>query len=616
MKRKNFKSCNESVTIITSKIRQDDNTVDCNELKDILVDEGAEVNGEYVNGETHMIVDGLSKEEVEEILDDYLEDTNCLFAKDYIEEDILAEQEALNDCKKMNESVGRKKYQQVIDVENESEDLLEDVDFDDNDEDLKIAAHRALDAAVQLGDEIDAKYIDDNAYELIEQMGYDADELTDEEFDHYVDILKSVFNDNCEDFADYDKYAEDDEENDYPEYDDVEEDADFDHLDEKKRGCCPPKNKVNEGLQLVLDDINKKAIAEKAHKKLVNEKLDSTIKNISNGLLVEKVNKALKENKSYLHENVKVNGKSLKNFSIDELVSLYKKINESIKSLNESTDSEAILKREKLLAYINEEITYRKSLVKCINEGDSEISDDELSNLFGHIDSDDSEKKDEKTEKDSEDTETNDADNTDDEEVELSRIEITVKDADALGDLKDACVNAGIPEDAFECVGLGDEEAVEDDSENDEQTEETAENTETEEEEKTEAEEEETNESIYYRNISRLFEDDEQTEDSEETDKPAEADEQPAEDSEEKPEDIEEFKFVLTNTDYAIKLANVLKDVYGISKEEFEDMIGGEIVEDDKSENSEEKEETEETAEDKESDDADDIDPSELFKGL
>lgn len=614
MKRKNFKSCNESVTIITSKIRQDDNTVDCNELKDILVDEGAEVNGEYVNGETHMIVDGLSKEEVEEILDDYLEDTNCLFAKDYIEEDILAEQEALNDCKKMNESVGRKKYQQVIDVENESEDLLEDVDFDDNDEDLKIAAHRALDAAVQLGDEIDAKYIDDNAYELIEQMGYDADELTDEEFDHYVDILKSVFNDNCEDFADYDKYAEDDEENDYPEYDDVEEDADFDHLDEKKRGCCPPKNKVNEGLQLVLDDINKKTIAEKAHKKLVNEKLDSTIKNISNGLLVEKVNKALKENKSYLHENVKVNGKSLKNFSIDELVSLYKKINESIKSLNESADSEAILKREKLLAYINEEITYRKSLVKCINEGDSEISDDELSNLFGHIDSDDSEKKDEKTEKDSEDTDANDADNTDDEEVELSRIEITVKDADALGDLKDACVNAGIPEDAFECVGLGDEETVEDDSENDEESEETDENTETEEAEKTE--EEDTNESIYYRNISRLFEDDEQSEDSEETDKHAETDEQPAEDSEEKPEDIEEFKFVLTNTDYAIKLADVLKDVYGISKEEFEDMIGGEIVEDDKSENSEEKEEKEETPEDKESDDADDIDPSELFKGL
>ena len=62
-------------------------------------------------------------------------------------------------------------------------------------------------------------------------------------------------------------------------------------------------------------------------------------------------------------------------------------------------------------------------------------------------------------------------------------------------------------------------------------------------------------------------------------------------------------------------------DEYGISKEEFEEMIGGEIVDEDEESDEEATEEDadkEDKSEDSEDEDKpeDDIDPAELFKGL
>ena len=610
MKRKINESAGVPVVIIASKIRKDDPSVDCNDLKDVFVDEGAEVNGEYVDGETRMIVSGLSKAEVKDILDDYLADTNCMFAKDYILEDIIAEEEdamELECDEPLSESCGRKKYQELVD---EDEDLDEDEDIDDLeplnsdypayedvdinndsvDRELVKKAYDALTAVCNLGDNITEEYIDDNAYELIEQMGVDPDDLDDDEYDHYIEILKEVFKDNMSDFADYDEMDDEFES--------------YGHIEEKKRGCCPKKT-VNENVKIVLDDLKKKHIAAKANQKLMNEQLNSTIVNVSNKMLVEKTKAALKVNKKSLHENVKVNGKSLKNFSIKELKSLYAKLNESIKNLNESKNQTAFDKRVRLMEYIDQEITYRETRLKYINE-DASISDDELSNLFGPAQGE-SDKKAEKP-----DAENNEAD----EEVELSRIEITLKDADALKDLKDACIEAEIPEDAFDCEGLEDEEDPfeTEEEESDENSEETKEKPEESEEEG------DANESIYYRNISRLFEaDEEEGEGSEETAVEPADDAETEEDSDENSEEEEEpkYKFILTDTDYTVTLAKVLEDVYGISKEEFEEMIGGEIVEEQPKEDSEEKSDDEhkEDSEEKSEED-DEIDPSELFKGL
>lgn len=131
MKRKINEAFDEPVVIVASKIRRDDATVDCNDLKEVFVDAGAEVDGEYVDGETHMIVRGLSKEEIVDILDDYLADTDCMFAKDYILEDILEEKRALKLKSKraLHECGGRQKYQRVIDVEDECEEISEDEEF-------------------------------------------------------------------------------------------------------------------------------------------------------------------------------------------------------------------------------------------------------------------------------------------------------------------------------------------------------------------------------------------------------------------------------------------------------------------------------------------------------
>ena len=62
----------------------------------------------------------------------------------------------------------------------------------------------------------------------------------------------------------------------------------------------------------------------------------------------------------------------------------------------------------------------------------------------------------------------------------------------------------------------------------------------------------------------------------------------------------------MTNTDYINDLADVLNNEYGITKEEFEEMIGGTIVDDASSDDEEGSDDSEDDSEDKPSTNGDD----------
>ena len=372
--------------------------------------------------------------------------------------------------------------------------------------------------------------------------------------------------------------------------------------------------------------------------------------------LKEKVLNALENNQNYLHENVKVNGKSLKNYTVKEIKKLIleanstkNKLSDKLRdtALNESVDERKVIKDKiankiKLITLLDEELTYRVTRANCLkklneeeeadNGSTGDFSEEDLAQMFGagqgeEAPAEDTEEKKEDTEEKAEDTE-----EADDEVVDLARVIITLKDKEAAEDLKQACVDAGIPEDAME-IEDGSEEESEEETEETEGEEETEETSDDNAEELTTGEEEtaeQPNESVSYKNLRRLFEEDEAegdaaTEETEGGDEAAEGD------AEEAPADEEAedagVKFILADTDHVKTLAKVLDDYYGITKEEFEEMIGGEIVDEESDDAEETTEETEEEkseetsddkAEDTKDDDApeDDIDPAELFKGL
>ena len=341
--------------------------------------------------------------------------------------------------------------------------------------------------------------------------------------------------------------------------------------------------------------------------------------------LKEQVERALRNNQSYLHENIKVNGKSLKYYSIKEIKKLMMEANSTKimltnklkdSTLNESVESKRTLKDKiankiRLISLLDEELTYRVTRKNCLaklnEEEDKEdkgsngdFSEEDLSKMFGGNQADNTEETEEKK----------DDNNEEEEVVDLARVVITMEDKDAAEELKKSCLDAGIPEDAIEI----EEESEEEKSEESEESEE---------EESEESEEkEQPNESVKYKNLKHLFED-EETEESDSEDNAEESDED-TEDSEESEEEEEKegaVKFILTDTDYIKDLAKILDDEYGISKEEFEEMIGGEIVDEDEASDEEATEEDadkEDKSEDSEDEDKpeDDIDPSELFKGL
>jgi hypothetical protein len=86
------------------------------------------------------------------------------------------------------------------------------------------------------------------------------------------------------------------------------------------------------------------------------------------------------------------------------------------------------------------------------------------------------------------------------------------------------------------------------------------------------------------------------------------------------------YKLILTDTDYAKNLRDTLELKWGLTKDEFADMIGGEIVDDDNEEENsdenseetsdEESSDSEKSEEDEDKEIEDEFNPDEIFKGI
>lgn len=437
---------------------------------------------------------------------------------------------------------------------------------------------------------------------------------------------------------------------------------------EKKKGCCPPKKgkklvNLSEALKMRKAGLTTRDIVRSAKKPYLNESIISNainkakaeprndkkmklimkkkeIMQLKESLGTEKFNmicEAMKSGKKTLYSKKTINGKNITEYSAKELLELLNTVKKqhtnlmkSYKSLNESATKStkrelrtAIENKERLMLILDEELTYRLTFKK-LNKSKA-INEDEENPLEplsvdptdGDNADDSSDSADDNAETSDDNTDTESGEDTDetpdnDEEVELSRVVITVANQDAADELKQSLVDAGVPDDAIEFEDDdetdGSEDADTDESDTDDNS-----------DENTDAEDttdETPNESLHYNKFKKLLEDDDPENDA--TDDSADADNADGDDSDanadsadsEDSSDSEDkpIKVVLTNTDYVNDLADVLNNEYGISKEEFEDMIGGQIVDD--SDSSDDSDESSDSDDDKSDDESKEDEPS------
>ena len=588
---------------------------------------GASVSQDESDDTIYMVIDGTTQDDIIDIFseDYYIDDIDSYFAYDdnFSFDAIKDDNFSLDAIKDDNpdfdvdDAAAAQAYAE--------EDMMdEDMGFDDEGEWLEEWDDEEYD------DSLDAMIPDYDDVEI------DVVEDDDDDDDIYSDEYESTD----------DEYSDEDELNDSS-FDECMEDEDFEcyeserrafkrrrAMNEKKNGCCPPKKgrmvNLSESLKMMKNGLSVKDIVRSAKhisldesiinkainkakneqpKKNINEKR-ATLAALKKSLGEDKFNtivKALKEGKKTLYSKKSINGKSLNEYSSKELLYILNTVKaqhdalvKSYSSLNESSTRstkkelrDAIENKERLMDLLDEELTYRLTVKKMLKEQETSNEDDE--NPLEPLSVD-------PTEEGSEDPE-------EDEEVELSRVVITVANQEAADELKDAMVNAGIPEDAIEFETESDEDSEDKDKDKDTDSEESKDDTEGDSEESTKEDKAESNESIHYNKFKKLLED-------EDTDAPAEdgtddGDAEDAEDSEdsEKEGDTEatgEVKVVLTNTDYINDLADVLNNEYGITKEEFEEMIGGTIVDDESSDDEEGSDDSEDDSEDKPSTNGDD----------
>ena len=367
------------------------------------------------------------------------------------------------------------------------------------------------------------------------------------------------------------------------------------------------------------------------------------------------------ESGTTVHANKKINGKAVCEYSIDELKGLMEKASKQIEALekklglNEADDAELTKKIahfKDAVKMIDEEISFREAK-ELLSEGDGI----EFKNINPNV-SDEDKKKEKKEKKDEEATvegdgsdevsDEDDAESTDDkeseddaddkeeqnpdedEEVELASIIITLATKDDAEDLKADFLEAGIPEDAIELEEVADDDE-EDETEDGESEGESTDETDTEDASEETAEETEgdkaTEESVQFKGVKPLNEDDDNADDAETTedDSTEETTDGDETDDGEESEDEEAekaLKVILVNTDYAKEAKDVLVDMWGMTEEEFNDMIGGDIVDDEDEGNDEGSDESSDNDDDstksddengESEDDDDDFDPNDIF---
>ena len=524
------------------------------------------------------------------------------------------------------------------------------------------------------GATVDGEKVNDQVYMYIsgdidiEDIEAAFDEAGVDVNDFIVDDVLSECDDIDLDKCDEDDLGECEEDLDecgIPEYDEVNDcDSYNNECYEKKGDCCPPKRKtINESTKIsdirkirknknvpknilvplkealynknikrttredipslnnIIDNIvgkrNSKNVNEAAINKAKAERIKSRVnenleflKDKLGEKLYNQVCEAIVSGKKSLHENITINKKKLIDYSLDELKSIYEKITSQINNLKSKvgeglneTDAaniqQQLTTKERLSQILVEEIEYRQAIMEE-EEKDSALVD---KNLDPNKESGD--KTDDNT-SDEEDTD-NEENPDEDEEEDVASIVITLASKSAAEDMKSDLIDEGVPEDVIEIAPVEDTEE-ETDGENEEESKDDKEESSEE-----ETSEEKTEESVNVKGAHKINEDEEETKDEEKSEDDAEEKSEDEESDEDKEEGS--YKLVLTDTDYAKTLRDVLGTKWGLSEEEFNDMIGGEIVSDDSEETSDEEEKSEDS-EDTEGDSNDDFDPDELFKDI
>ena len=593
----------------------------------------ATITKEESDGTVYMVIDGLTQDDIIDIFENdyYIDDVDNYFVYDDADDE-LDDIESDDDARAAAEDDMRDEYgDDYIDMDEDYglDDEGEWIDTEDDDYDDMIPDYDEVDP-----DDLDALDARDAAYADMEDDG----------------IYDETYEDADEEFAGDDALNDSDDE-----FDECMEDSEFEcyeslnnrklrnrrRLLEKKKGCCPPKKgkklvNLSEALKMRKAGLTTRDIVRSAKKPYLNESIISNainkakteprndkkmklimkkkeIMQLKESLGAEKFNmicEAMKSGKKTLYSKKTINGKNITEYSAKELLELLNTVKKqhtnlmkSYKSLNESATKStkrelrtAIENKERLMLILDEELTYRLTFKK-LNKSKA-INEDEENPL-------------EPLSVDPTDGDDTDETPDNDEEVELSRVVITVANQDAADELKQSLVDAGVPDDAIEFETDDETDDSEDSDDTDSEADENSdENTDTD-----NTSDETPNESLHYNKFKKLLEDDDpesdkaddstddNAKDGEDSDASSDDNSDDSSDSEDKP-----IKVVLTNTDYVNDLADVLNNEYGISKEEFEEMIGGQIVDD--SEDSDDSDDSSDSDDDKSDDENKDDKPS------
>ena len=596
----------------------------------------ATITKEESDGTVYMVIDGLTQDDIIDIFENdyYIDDVDNYFVYDDADDE-LDDIESDDDALAAAEDDMRDEYgDDYIDMDEDYglDDEGEWIDTEDDDYDDMIPDYDEVDP-----DDLDALDARDAAYADMEDDG----------------IYDETYEDADEEFAGDDVLNDSDDE-----FDECMEDSEFEcyeslnnrklrnrrRLLEKKKGCCPPKKgkklvNLSEALKMRKAGLTTRDIVRSAKKPYLNESIISNainkakteprndkkmklimkkkeIMQLKESLGAEKFNmicKAMKSGKKTLYSKKTINGKNITEYSAKELLELLNTIKKqhtnlmkSYKSLYESATKStkrelrtAIENKERLMLILDEELTYRLTFKK-LNKSKA-INEDEENPLEPlSVDPTDGDDKNESGE-DTDETPDND------EEVELSRVVITVANQDAADELKQSLIDAGVPDDAIEFETDDETDDSEDSDDTDSEADENSdENTDTD-----DTADETPNESLHYNKFKKLLEDDDpesdkaddstddNAKDGEDSDANSDDNSDDSSDSEDKP-----IKVILTNTDYVNDLADVLNNEYGISKEEFEEMIGGQIVDDSEdSDDSDESSDSDDKSDDENKDD-------------
>lgn len=618
----------------------------------------ATITKEESDGTVYMVIDGLTQDDIIDIFENdyYIDDVDNYFVYDDADDE-LDDIESDDDARAAAEDDMRDEYgDDYIDesCDDDARDCaIEDMKDEYGDDYIDMDEDYGLDDEGEWIDTEDDDYDDMIPdYDEVDPDDLDALDARDAAYADMEDdgIYDETYEDADEEFAGDDALNDSDDE-----FDECMEDSEFEcyeslnnrklrnrrRLLEKKKGCCPPKKgkklvNLSEALKMRKAGLTTRDIVRSAKKPYLNESIISNainkakteprndkkmklimkkkeIMQLKESLGAEKFNmicEAMKSGKKTLYSKKTINGKNITEYSAKELLELLNTIKKqhtnlmkSYKSLYESATKStkrelrtAIENKERLMLILDEELTYRLTFKK-LNKSKA-INEDEENPLKPlSVDPTDGD--------DTDETPDND------EEVELSRVVITVANQDAADELKQSLVDAGVPDDAIEFETDDETDDSEDSDDTDSEADENSdENTDTD-----DTADETPNESLHYNKFKKLLEDDDpesdtaddstddNAKDGEDSDESSDDNSDDSSDSEDKP-----IKVVLTNTDYVNDLADVLNNEYGISKEEFEEMIGGQIVDD--SDDSDDSDESSDSDDDKSDDENKDDKPS------